>query len=176
MEDSPSARDRPGPRKNSVKTRRISAGALVMLLLCVSSYAAACDLSCGFALFRSDCHSPEIAAADSGASDMRMTDMKMPEIAGEGSTNQRMVRLPPQSMPAHAVLADMGACERQSCDQGQALASRADHSNALQFDTISIVAESAYTESLRVAFHEGLENIPPFSPFVYSPLDVSLRI
>jgi hypothetical protein len=171
MEDSPSACNRPGPRKNSVKTRRISAGALVMLLLCVSSYAAACDLSCGFALFRSDCHSPEMAAADSGASDMRMT-----EIADEGSTNQRMVRLPPQSMPAHAVLADMGACERQSCDQGQALASRADHINAAQFNTISTVAESSDTESLRVAFHEDRENIPPFSPFVYSPLDVSLRI
>jgi hypothetical protein len=176
MEDSPSACDRPGPRKNSVKIRRISAGALVMLLLCVSSYAAACDLSCGFALFRSDCHSPEMAAADSGASDIRMTDMKIPEIAGEGSTSQRLVHLPPQSMPAHSVLADMGACERQSCDQGQAIASRADHSTAAQFDTISTVAETPYAESLRVVFHEGRKNIPPFGPFGYSPLDISLRI
>jgi hypothetical protein len=159
-----------------VKIRRISAGSLVVLLLCVSSYAAACDLSCGFALFRSDCHSPEMAAADSGASDMRMAGMKMPEIAGEGFTNQRIVSAASPAIPTHALLADMGLCERQSCDQAQALASKADHYTAAQFDTISTVAESPYTESLRITFHESRDDSPPFSPFVYGPLDVSLRI
>jgi hypothetical protein len=117
-----------------------------------------------------------MAAADSGTSDMRMAEMKMPEIAGEGSTNQRMVSLPAQAMPAHAVLADMGACERQSCDQAQALASRADHSTAAQFDSVSTIADSSYTESLQAAFHKSREDFPHFSPVVDSPLDVSLRI
>jgi hypothetical protein len=100
----------------------------------------------------------------------------MAEMAGENSPNQRLLSLPPREMPAHALLADMGACERQSCDQAQALGSKVDHSTAAQFDTISTVSESAHTESLRVASHEGRDDIPLSSPFVYSPLDVSLRI
>ena len=154
-----------------MKSRRIFAGTLAALLLCVSSFAAACDLSCGFALFRSDCHSPEMAATDSGASDMTMA-----ERADENSTEQQIVSSPDQAMPAHAVLADMGACERQSCDQAQALASKADHSTAAQFDTISTHAESLSMESLQTALYETRDDIPLFSPFVDSLLDVSLRI
>jgi hypothetical protein len=159
-----------------VKIRRISAGSLVVLLLCVSSYAAACDLSCGFALFRSDCHSPEMAAADSGASGMTMVGMRMAERADENSTDQQIGSSPQKAMPAHTVLADMGACERQSCDQTQALASKADHSTAPQFETISTDAKSPSMESLQAAFHESRHDIPFFSPFVDGPLDVSLRI
>jgi hypothetical protein len=154
-----------------VEIRGIFALSLVALLLFVSSLAAACDLSCGFAQFRSDCHSPEMAATDSGASDMTMA-----EKADENSTEQQIVSSPHQAMPAHAVLADMGACERQSCDQAQALASKADHSTAAQFDTISTHAESPSMESLQTALHETRDGIPLFSPFVDSLLDVSLRI
>ena len=176
MKHSPSACERPGPRKNSVKFRRIFAGSLVMLLMYVSSLAAACDLSCGFSLFRSDCHSPEIASADSGPSDITMVAMTMPEMAGENSTERQISSSPKQAMPPHAALADLGACERQSCDQAQALPSKADHSTAAQFDTISTVAESSCMESLRIACPESRDGSPPFSAFVYSPLDVSLRI
>jgi hypothetical protein len=154
-----------------VEIRGIFALSLVALLLFVSSLAAACDLSCGFAQFRSDCHSPEMAATDSGASDMTMA-----EKADENSTEQQIVSSPHQAMPAHAVLADMGACEHQSCDQAQALASKADHSTAAQFDTISTHAESPSMESLQTALHETRDGIPLFSPFVDSLLDVSLRI
>jgi len=159
-----------------VEIRRIFAGSLVALLLCVSSLAAACDLSCGFALFGSDCHSPEMAAADSGPSKMTMVGMTMSEIAGENSTIQPMVSPAPLAMPAHAALSDLGACERQPCDQGQALASKANHSAEAQFDAVSFITESVYTENLRAAFHESRDDIPPFSPFVYTSLDVSLRI
>jgi len=154
-----------------VKIRGIFVLSLVALLLFVSSLAAACDLSCGFALFRSDCHSPEMAATDSGASDMTLV-----ERADENSTEQQIASSPHQAMPAHAVLADMGACERQSCDQAQALASKADHSTAAQFDTISTHAESPSMESLQTALHETRDDIPLFSPLVGSLLDVSLRI
>jgi len=149
---------------------------MIALLLLASSLAAACDLSCGFALFRSDCHSPEMAAMDSGASDMTMAGMTMAAMADDSSTNQRMVSPAPQGMPAHPVFADMGACERQFCDQAQALASKADHSTPAQFDTISIDAESPSMESLQAVFHESRDDIFLFSPFVDSSLDVSLRI
>jgi hypothetical protein len=149
---------------------------LVALLLFVSSLAAACDLSCGFALFRSDCHLPGMAAKDSGASDTTMAGMKMTERASENSTDQQMGSSPQQPMSAHAVVADMGVCERQSCDQTQALASKADYFAAAQFDTISRDAEFHSLESLLAAFHESGDDIPLFSPFVDSPLDLSLRI
>ena len=159
-----------------MKIRRIFAGTLAALLLCVSSFAAACDLSCGFALFRSDCHSPQIAAEESQRPEMAMAGMAMPEIAGWSSTNQPMVSSAPQSMPGHAVLAEMGACMRQSCDQAQALASKANHSTAGQFETVSTIAGFFQTENLRAAFHEARGGIAPLTPIVHVPLDVSLRL
>jgi hypothetical protein len=149
---------------------------LAALLLCVSSLAAACDLSCGFALFRSDCHSPQIAAEESQRPEMAMAGMAMPETAGGSSTNQPMVSSPPQAMPGHAVLTDMGACMRQSCDQAQALASKANHSTAGQFETVSTIAGFFHTENLQTAFHEARGGIAPFTPIVHSPLHVSLRL
>jgi hypothetical protein len=158
-----------------VKIRRIFAGSLVALLLFVSSLAAACDLSCGFALSRSDCHSPEMVATDSGASDMTMAGMRMANRADENPTDQQIGSSPQEAMPAHAVLADMGACERQSCDQAQALASKADHSTATQFDTVSTVSGSP-DMSLPAAFQESRDDIPLLIPADHSPLKLSLRI
>jgi len=149
---------------------------LAALLLFVSSLAAACDLSCGFALFRSDCHSPQMAADESLRPEMAMAGMAMPEMAGDSSANQPMLSSAPQSMAGHAVLADMGACMRQSCDQAQALASKANHSTAGRFETVSIIAGFFHTENLRAAFHEARGGISPLTPIVHSPLDVSLRI
>ena len=154
-----------------MKIRRIFAGTLTALLLCVSSLAAACDLSCGFAPFRSDCHSPQMTTDES-----QRHEMAMPETAGASSTNQPMVSSAPQSMPGHAVLTDMGACMRQSCDQAQALASKANHSTAGQFETVSTIAGFFQTENLRAAFHEARGGIAPLTPIVHVPLDVSLRL
>gem|GEM_PF-3255002 len=159
-----------------MKIRRIFAGTLAALLLCVSSLAAACDLSCGFALFRSDCHSPQMTADESQRHEMAMAGMAMPETAGDSSTNQPMVSSAPQAMPGHAVLTDMGACMRQSCDQAQALASKANHSTAGQFETVSTIAGFFQTENLRAAIHEARGGIAPLTPIVHSPLDVSLRL
>jgi hypothetical protein len=159
-----------------VKNRRIFAGILAALLLCVSSLAAACDLSCGFALFRSDCHSPQMAAEESQRPEMAMAGMAMPEMAGDSSTNQPMLSSAPKSMPGHAVLAEMGACMRQSCDQAQTLASKANHSTAGQFETVSTVSSFSHMENLRAAFHEVRGGIAPHLPRVQTQLDVSLRI
>jgi hypothetical protein len=172
----PSLRMRLEQRNHAVKIRRIFAVSLVGLLLFVSSMAAACDLSCGFALFRSDCHSPEMAATDSGASDMTMAGMRMAERADEDSTDQQIASSPQQAMPAHAVLADMGACERQSCDQAQALASKANHSTTTQLDGMSTIAGSSRIDNLQGVFHDARGGIARISPVVHSPLAVTLRI
>jgi hypothetical protein len=160
----------------SVKTRRVFASTLVALLLCVSSLAAACDLSCGFALFRSDCHSLQIAADETQRAGMTMAGMAMPEMAGQSSTNQRLASSAPQAMPIHAVLADMGACERQSCDQTQVLASKANHTTAAQFETVSAAAGFFHVGSLQAALHEARDGIVPLSPVVHGSLDVRLRL
>ena len=159
-----------------MKIKCICAGSLVALLLFVSSLAAACDLSCGFALFRSDCHSPEMASADSGASDMTMAGMRMTERADENSTDQQIGSSRRRGMPAHAVLADMGACERQPCDQAQALDSKAKHSTTTQFDGMSLIARFSRIDNPEVVFHDARDGIAPISPVVRSPLTVSLRI
>jgi len=107
---------------------------------------------------------------------MAMAGMAMPETAGDSSTNQPMVSSAPQAMPGHAVLTDMGACMRQSCEQAQALASKANHSTVGQFETVSTNAGFFHTENLRAAIHEARGGIAPLTPIVHSPLDVSLRL
>jgi hypothetical protein len=156
--------------------RRILAGTLAALLLCVSSLAAACDLSCGFALFQSDCHSPQMAGEESERPEMAMAGVAMPEMAGDSSTNHLMVSSGPQSMPRHAVLAEMGACIRQPCEQAQTVASKTNHSAAGQFETVSTVSSFSRMESLRAAFQEARGGIAPRLRSVQTPLDVSLRI
>ena len=117
-----------------------------------------------------------MGAEESQRPEMAMAGMAMPETAGDSSTNQPMVSSALQSMPGHAVLAEMGACMRQSCDQAQALASKANHSTAGQFETVSTIAGFFQTENLRTAFHEARGGIAPLTPIVHVPLDVSLRL
>jgi hypothetical protein len=102
--------------------------------------------------------------------------MTMPGMAGDNSANRQMTSVAPQGMPAHAILADMGACARQSCDQAEALASKVSHSTAAQFETISKAVEFSHTESLRTALHNARDDITLLSPVVHTSLDVSLRI
>jgi hypothetical protein len=146
------------------------------LLLCVSSSAAACDLSCGFAQFHSDCHSPQTAATESGPADMRMAGMAMPEMAGADSTDQGIYSFTSRAMSAHAVIGEMGTCKRESCDQVQALAARTNHSTAVQFDMIRSVARFSHIDCLQTAFHGAREDIAPLGPVIQSPLSISLRI
>src|SRR5258708_687552 len=105
--------------------RRIFAGSIVALLLSVSSLAAACDVSCAFASMTSDCHAQQTEAQKSPSGQMKMDGMAMPKMSGGDSMNQQMVSGPPRTMPLHAAVVDMGACERQSCDQAPALTVKA---------------------------------------------------
>jgi hypothetical protein len=81
-----------------------------------------------------------------------------------------------QAIPAHAALVDMGACERQSCDQAQALAAKGNHFTAAPLDTIRAVAGFLRVDSVQTAFHDARDDLAPFSPAIQSPLSASLRI
>jgi hypothetical protein len=172
----PSASRRSEKRGSAVKMKRIFGGSLTALLLCVSSWAAACDLSCGFAQFQSDCHSPRMAVKESMPAEMTMPGMAMPEMAGASSTNQQMFSHSSQAIPAHAAFVDMGACERQSCDQVQTLAAKGNHPTAAPLDTIRAVAGFSRIHSAKTAFHDARDDLAPLSPAIHSPLSVSLRI
>ena len=165
-----------GKRDSAVQIKRIFAGSLTALLLCVSSWAAACDLSCGFAQLQSDCHSSQMAAKESGAPEIAMAGMAMPEMAGADSMSQQMFSSTSQTMPAHAALVDMGACERQSCDQAQALAAKGNHSASAQLEMIWAVAGFRRIHSAQIAFHDARDDLAPLSPAIHDSLSVNLRI
>src|ERR1700674_4609123 len=131
--------------------RRIFAGSIVAILLSASSMAAACDLSCGFASMKSDCHARQAEPQDSSSGDMNMSGMSMagmtmPEMSSHDSIDQQMVSAPSRTMPVHAAVVDMGACERQSCDQAPVLAVKANHPAAAKSDAVC-----ALTGFLRIA-------------------------
>jgi hypothetical protein len=155
-----------------MKIRRIFAGALAALLLCVPALAAACDLSCGFSLFTSDCHSAEIAARGLDSPDTAMGGMSMPEMA---DADRQMPLSAQRAMPIHAVLVDMGACSRHSCDQAQALASNADQ-RAPHVQIASRIAGFDNIEILQIAFHDARDGIAPPSPAVHNSLQANLRV
>jgi hypothetical protein len=167
---------RSGKRDSAVKMKRIFACSLTTLLLCVSSWAAACDLSCGFASLQADCHSPQMAAKESGPPDTAMPGMAMPEMDRTSSMNQQVFSPSSQAMPAHAALVDMGACEHQSCDQAQALGAKGNHSTTAQLDMIWTVAGFPRTDGVQTAFHDARDTLAALSPAIHSPLSVSLRI
>jgi hypothetical protein len=159
-----------------VKIKRIFVGTIAVLLMCVSSLLPACDLSCGFSPFRSDCHSPQMAAAESDASDMTMAGMTMPESTGDGLADQPVISSVPQKMPAHAALVEMGACARQSCAQAPGLVSISIHSAAAQFEKISAVIGFPGMKLTKIVFHDARDDISPPDRAVHISHDVSLRI
>ena|ERR1700737_1994619 len=156
--------------------KRIFVGTVALLLMCVSSLLPVCDLSCGFSVFKSDCHSPQIASAESDDPEMAMASMTIPESASDTPANQPVVSSVPQKMPAHAALVDMGACTRQSCDQAPGLVSISIHSAATQFDRISAVTGFSRTAVPNIVFHDDRDDISPPEYAVHLSLDVSLRI
>jgi hypothetical protein len=117
-----------------------------------------------------------MAGVESGPANMTMAGMAMPEMNGAGSMNQQTFSPSSQAMPAHVALVDMGACERQSCDQAQALAAKANHSTAAQLDTIWAVAGFSRMDSVQTALHDARDDLAPLSLAIHSSLSVSLRI
>jgi hypothetical protein len=158
-----------------VKIKRIFVGTAALLLMCVSSILPACDLSCGFSAFQSDCHSPR-AAAEWDASNMTMAGMSMPESASESPADQPVVSSVPQEAPAHAALLDTGACAHQSCAPAPGLVSISIHSAAAQFETISAAPGFSGMELSKIVFHDTRDEVSPPDRAIHLSLDVSLRI
>ena len=149
---------------------------IVALLLSVSSMAAACDLSCAFASMTSDCHARKIESQNSLSGDMKMDGMAMPETSSGDSINQPIVSGPPRTMPIHAVIADMGACERQSCDQTPALTVKANrHATAKSY---AACAPTGFPRmaGVQTVFHDARGDLARHRQVVHGPLSVSLRI
>jgi hypothetical protein len=159
---------------------RIVASSVVVLLLFVSALGAACELSCGFAPDKSDCHTPQAQAQDSALATVKMSradmpGMAMPEVADSLSSKDELVSSGSQGIPVHAALVDMNTCERQSCDQAQATAGQANCS-ALHCGRIWAAAGYSYSNILQATFYDARDDVTARSPEIQSPLTISLRI
>jgi hypothetical protein len=160
---------------NFMAIRRIFAGTLAALLLCVPAIATACDLSCGFSQLASDCHSAQITGHDSASPDVAMGGMSMPNMDDDRSPDRQEVSSAQQAMPIHGVLVDMGECTRHSCDQAQWIVSNTNQC-APRFRVISRTPEFPSMESLRIAFHDARDDIATLSSPADGALHTNLRI
>jgi hypothetical protein len=161
--------------------RQILSSSMVVLMLCASALGAACDLSCGFAPDRSDCHTQQAQTQDSAPTTMKMGNidmpgMAMPGMASSSSTDREMVSNRSQGMPAHAALVEMNTCARQSCDQAQTSAGQANRFAATHCDVISGIVGFSYSNTLQATFRDARDDVAPRNPEIQRPLSISLRI
>jgi len=159
--------------------RRIFAGFIVALLLLVSSFTAACDLSCAFASMNSDCHSVQTESQDSAVGGMKMDGMEMagmtmPETAGgEGPQAVTAAALPSD---AHPSIGDMGPCEKQNCDNGSAVSAKTTRSVDSHSHSLLAVAGTPRADDALTIFHGARDDVASFPVRDASPLHLSLRI
>jgi hypothetical protein len=107
---------------------------------------------------------------------MSMAGMTLPEMNGGESVNQQVVPAPSRKMPVHAAIMDMGACERQSCDQVPVLAVKANHAAAAKSDAVCAFTGFPHIVSLQIAFHDARDGLARLDHVVHDPLLVTLRV
>jgi hypothetical protein len=162
--------------------RRIFAGSLTAALLCVSSWAASCDLSCGFAFIQRDCHSQPTEAQDLAPNSMKMdgmpmTAMAMPDLGRGSGENQQAASGVSRRMVGHPSLAAMGPCERQSCDQIPAVSNQETHTNTPRIHLYVAGAQTSRNiNGFQAVFRGSDHPIALLSFDDHSPLSFSLRI
>ena len=156
--------------------KRILATCAVVLLLSASSLAIACDLSCGFAQLQSDCHASRTSAEESMPAGMAMDGMSMPGMNDSNSGNQGIAFRQPRSESQHALIGDIGPCEREICDQSPTVAAKGNHNGAARFDTILEAPGLSHLDRYEAIFHDARDHLELFSPLVQTPLNISLRI
>ena len=167
-----------------LKMKRVFAGSMVALMLSVSAFAASCDLSCGFASSRSDCHTQNTQVQPSVTADvnmdMPMAGMQMPGMPATGTRNQTASQISvfemSREIPHHASFVDIGACERQSCSEDQAVAARVNPSTMSHCDVTWAVAHSCYVDRFPATFHDGGDDISQGVRESHSPPVLTLRI
>ena len=166
-----------------MKVKRTIAGSIAALLLAVTSMAAACDLSCAFAMASSDCHASESTTASAGSSDamarmdmggMDMSGMAMPG-ASESATPPSTSEMSP-AKAAHSSIGDMGPCERQSCDKGSFVFVKAGRSAARGVQTAPPALRVSLPATGLQIFRGARDDAAPFSPFRTISLSSVLRI
>jgi hypothetical protein len=143
-----------------LKMRRIFAGSLTAVLLCASSWAAACDLSCGFMSFPQECHSPQSKVLDKEPSDLETAGMTMPGMDMSGMSdntarNQPTIPGASRKRVDYPSMRTMGPCAQQSCDQIPAVAAKAAHKFAPQAHMYFVISESSQDIRNRQAVFRG---------------------
>jgi hypothetical protein len=170
-----------GKGHRPVKLRRIFTVSLTTLLLCVTSWAAACDLSCGFAPFQPDCHFSQPGARNSMLAGTKMDGvmegMSMTPVGDGGAMNQQSLSVASLGMVGHAAIDAMGPCERQSCDLEAVPAARATHYLASLSNVASGFASTTQTVSgLQALFRNPQNENAGFGLHGRIPLSISLRV
>ena len=161
--------------------KRMFAGSIIVLLLSVSSFAMACDVSCGLSQLQSDCHSARLASQNSFSTDtkmdgMEMDGMAMPATSNDRSADLQIVLAPFPSDAHHAFVGEMGPCERQSCDQDASDISKSTRIITPQFHTLLTIVHFPQVDGLQTIFYNPREDIAVFDPNHRFPLSISLRV
>jgi hypothetical protein len=162
--------------------RRILAGFVVTLLLGVSSMAAACDLSCAFAVADSDCHSREAASQSltdsrTAMDGMDMAGMAMPAMnKGEDLPTISDISQARAAHPAHPLISDMGPCERQSCDKGTFVSVKANRAGASRLRLAPAIASNSLADTAPPLFHDARDDVASALPSHRNSLQLNLRI
>jgi len=157
----------------------IVASLMMALVLSASALGLACDLSCGFAPDKSDCHTSQAQGQESAPATVKMGDMPgmaMPQIGGSTLSKDEMVSSAAQGMPVHPSLVDMNTCERHPCDQGQLAAAQANRSTTTHCDVNIAIAGFSYPSAFQASFHNARDDLAPRNPTLQSPPAISLRI
>jgi hypothetical protein len=163
----------------TVMIRRTSASLIIALMLCVSSIAGACDLSCSFAQQQSDCHAlgaKRLTTAGAGMrmDDMAMDGMAMPEMAA--GQDQIAVSAKAERTSGHPSIGAMGPCERQPCDNGLAVSARTSRMTTPRVHLILAPIEAPLAARASPIFNAARDDIATAFPRDGSPLSLSLRI
>lgn len=160
-------------------TRRIFAGSIVALLLSVSSFAAACDVSCAFAAKSSDCHSQQTESRDLAPGGMKMDGMAMAGMTMPGMAKGEDQRAAPaisRLKASHPSIGEMGPCEKRACDGGLAIFAKTAHSGDSHFQSIFVVSETPRADAGIVFLRDAQDEIAMHQVRDGIPLHLSLRI
>ena len=164
-----------------VNSKRMLAGSIVILILAVSSMAAACDLRCGFAEAQADCHSMRMKAGDSSVAEIETRDAEMAGMAMSPEPSASLADRAAVSSALvmemhHARIGEMGRCERHSCDEFAAcILKSVRHDGSKSRITLAVVP-SPVTAHLQTIAHEAGNRITLFNPGDRVPLLVALRV
>jgi hypothetical protein len=159
--------------------RRMFAGSIAALLLSVSSFAAACDVSCSFASMSSDCHSEQTKSRDMAPGGMQMdgssmAGMNMPGM-GDGE-DQPAVPGISRLKASHPSIGKMGPCEKQPCDNGAAIFAKTTRFGDSHFHSILAIAETPRADGALTLLRGARDEIATCRVHDGSSLHLRLRI